>query len=67
MLRGYREAHTESLHSQSDLPPARPPYGPNWAHKISQQILSRFFFLPYISFIIAFRALEWDSMYGESI
>ena len=38
--------------SPSDLPP-EPPYGSNWAHKFAD-----FVFLPYISFIIAFIALE---------
>ena len=42
----------KSLDSRSDLPPD-PLYGLNWGHKIAD-----FVFLPYISFILAFRALE---------
>ena len=46
--------------SQSDLPPD-PPYESNWGHKISD-----FVFLPFISFFLAFTALEWIS-YKESL
>ena len=38
----------KSLYSLSDLPP-----GSNWGHEIAD-----FVFLPYIFFILAFRALE---------
>ena len=47
--------------SQSDLPP-EPPYGSNWAHKFAD-----FVFLPYISFIIAFIALECIESIGKPI
>ena len=51
------------LDSSSDLPPNRS----NWGHKIGD-----FVFLPYISFIYAFTALEciknyWETICGESI
>ena len=47
--------------------PLTPPYGPNWGHKIDN-----FVFLPYISFINAFTALEcikkfWDTICAEFI
>ena len=45
----------KSLDSRSDLPPT-PPYGSN-----------RFCVLPYISFILAFRALECIKRYWETI
>ena len=45
----------KSQDSRSDLPLAPPPpYGSNWGHEIAN-----FVFLPYISFILAFRALEF--------
>ena len=55
----------KSLDSQSDFPPD-PPYGSNWGHKIVD-----FVFLPYISFILAFRTLEcikrsWETICEES-
>ena len=53
MLRGIGKPYMKSLDSRSDLPPA-PSYGSNWGHKIAD-----FVFLPYISFILAFRALEY--------
>ena len=49
-----------SLESKSDLP-RPPPYGSKWGHKIAVLII-----LPYISFIIAFTALDWIS-YKESL
>ena len=42
--------------------PLTPPYGLNWGHKIID-----FVFLPYISFILAFRALEYIKRYWETI
>ena len=51
----------KSRDSLSDLPP-EPPYGLNWGHKIAN-----FVFLPDISFILAFRALEYIKRYWESI
>ena len=42
----------KSLDSRSDLPPD-PPYGSNWGHKMVDFVI-----LPYIFFIIAFRALD---------
>ena len=47
-------------------PPTPPHYGPNWGHK-----MVALEFLPYISFIVAFIALEcikryWESICGES-
>ena len=47
-----------SLDSWSDLPPTLP----NWSHKIAD-----FVFLPYISFILAFRALECIKRYWETV
>ena len=46
------EPYVKSLDGQSDLPPTHP-FGTNWGHKIAD-----FVFLPYVSFITAFRALE---------
>ena len=40
----------------------QPPYGSNWGHKIAD-----FVFLPYISFILAFRALACIKRYWETI
>ena len=65
MLRGIGKPYVKSQDSRSDLPPD-PPYGLNWGHKIAD-----FVFLPYISFILAFRALEcikryWDTICEES-
>ena len=59
----------KSLDSRSDLPPDPPPpssYGSNWSHKIAE-----FVFLPYISCILASRALEcikryWGTLCEES-
>ena len=57
----------ESLYIASQIYPFPPPlYGSNWGHKIVD-----FVFLPYISFIIAFTALEcikryWETICGES-
>ena len=64
MLRGIGKPYVKNLDSQSDLPP--PPHGSNWGHKIAD-----FVFLPFISFILAFRALEcikryWETLCGES-
>ena len=44
-----------------------PPYGSNWGHKIGAVVS-----LPYISFILALRALEcikryWETICGESL
>ena len=50
-----------NLDSQSDLPRIAP-YGSNWGHKIVD-----FVFLPYISFILAFTALECIKRYWETI
>ena len=55
----------KSQDSRSDLP-LTSPYGSNWGHKIPY-----FVFLPYISFILAFTALEcikryWETICGES-
>ena len=51
----------KSLDSWSDLPPD-PPYGSNWGHKIADLV-----FLPLISFILAFRALECIKRYWETL
>ena len=51
----------KSLDSRSDLPP-EPPLWVNWGHKIAN-----FVFLPCISFIITFRALECIKRYWETI
>ena len=56
----------ENLYSHSDKPPD-PPYGSNWGHKIAEFVI-----LPYVSFVIAFMALEcnkryWETICGESI
>ena len=48
----------KSQDNRSDLLP----YGSNWGHKIAD-----FLFLPYISFILAFRALEYIKRYWETI
>ena len=50
----------KSQNSWSDLPPD-PPYGLNLGHKIAD-----FVFLPYISFILAFRALNILRGIGKS-
>ena len=55
----------ESLYCQSDLPPD-PLSWVKLGHNIAD-----FVFLAYISFVIAFRALEciqryWETKYGES-
>ena len=52
----------KSLYSQSDLPPEPPPYELNWGRKIANLVI-----LPYISFILAFRALECIKRYWETI
>ena len=49
----------KSLGSWSDLPRI-PPYGSNWGYKIADYV-----FLPFISFILAFRALECIKRYWE--
>ena len=51
----------KSLDSRSDLPPTSP-YGSSWGHKIANLT-----FLPYISFILAFTALECIKRYWETI
>ena len=51
----------KSLDSGSDLPPD-PPYGSIWGHKIADLV-----FLPFISFILAFTALECIKRYWETI
>ena len=51
----------KSLGSWSDLPPDLP-YGSNWSYKIADYV-----FLPFISFILAFRALECIKRYWETI
>ena len=50
----------KSLDSWSDLPPDT--YGSNWGYKIADYV-----FLPFISFILAFRALECIMRYWETI
>ena len=50
-----------SLDSRSDLP-LHPPYGSNWGYKIVD-----FVFWPFISFILAFTALECIKRYWETI
>ena len=63
MLLGIGTPYVKSLYSWSDLPPdptPPPPYGLNWGHKIAD-----FVFLPYISFILAFRALEYINRYWK--
>ena len=53
--------YVESLESKSNLPPPPPPdppVGSNWGRKITD-----FVFWPYISFILAFRALECIQSY----
>ena len=61
MLRGIGKPYVKSLDSRSDLS-LTPSYGLNWGHKIAV-----FVFLPYISFILAFRALEYIKRYWETI
>ena len=51
----------KSLDSWLHLPPD-PPYESNWGHKITD-----FVFLPFISFILVFGALECIKMYWEAI
>ena len=50
-----------SQDSRSDLQ-LTCPYGSNWGHKIAD-----FVFLPYIFFILAFRALEYIKRCWETI
>ena len=55
------------VYAASQIYPLSPPYGSNGGHKIAD-----FVFLLYISFIIAFTALEcikryWEIICGESI
>ena len=50
----------KSRDGRSDLP-SDPPDGLNWNHKIPD-----FVFLSYISFILAFRALEYIKRYWET-
>ena len=58
ILRGIGRPYVKSRDNQSDLPPdpppptPPPPYGSNWGHEIAD-----FVFLPYISFILAFRGI----------
>ena len=53
----------KSLDSWSGLPLIPPPpHGSNWGHKIAD-----FVFLPYISFILAFRVLQCIKMYSETV
>ena len=53
----------KSLDSRSDLPPNPPPLmGQTGSHKIADYV-----FLPFISFILAFRALECIKRYWETI
>ena len=61
MLRGIGKPYVKSLDSESDLPPTSP-HGSNWSHKIVN-----FVFLPYMSFILAFRALECIKRYWETL
>ena len=51
----------KSLDSWSDLPSDPPLMGQTGGHKIAD-----FVFLPYISFILAFRALEYIKRYWET-
>ena len=48
----------KSRDSWSDLPP----YVSNWGHKIADLV-----FFPYISFILAFKALECIQRYWDTI
>ena len=50
-----------SLDSWSDLPRITP-YGSYWGYKIAD-----FVFLPFISFVLAFRALECIKRYWETL
>ena len=58
----------KSQDSRSDLPPEPPPppppplMGQTGGHKIPD-----FVFLPYISFILAFRILQYIKMYWETV
>ena len=60
MLRGIGKPYVKSLDSRSDLP-----LTPLWV-KLGSKI-ANFMFLPYISFILAFRALDYIKRYWESI
>ena len=51
----------KSLDSRSDLP-LDPPYGSNWGLKIADLVC-----LPFISFILAFTALECIKRYWETL
>ena len=55
VLRGIGKPYVMSLDSRSDLPP-------DWGHKIVD-----FVFWPFISFILAFTALECIKRYWETI
>ena len=54
----------KSQDSRSDLLPDPPPpaYGSNWGHKIADLV-----FLPFISFILSFTALESIKRYWETL
>ena len=60
MLRGIGKPYVKSLDSRSDLPPD-PLLWVKMGYKIAD-----FVFLPYISFILAFRALEYINRYWET-
>ena len=61
VLRCIGKPYVKSLDSRSDLPP-NPAYGSNWGHKIADLV-----FLPFISFILAFTALECIKRYWETL
>ena len=51
-----------SLDIAGQIYPCIPPYGSNWGHKIVD-----FVFWPFISFILAFTALECIKRYWETL
>ena len=61
VLKGIGKPYVKSLDSWSYLPQTLP-YRSNWGHKIAD-----FVFLPFISFILPFRALECIKRYWETI
>ena len=71
MLRGIGKPYVKSLDSQSDLAPSPPPPPPPPPPPRVQTKIADFVFLPYISFILAFTALEcikryWGTLCEES-
>ena len=61
ILRGIGKPYVKSLDS-CQIYLRIPPYGSNWGDKIAD-----FVFWPFISFILAFRALECIKRYWETI